>query len=128
MKQRPVPRAPFALDYLMNEFIQPLNVQWIDGRPVVRQTFDLAGQTGGESATIKAAGAWETLIEIGGFVTNNAGELVPFPFNTTADVDYAVIFTTGGIIEFEASATQVAPGGLLVLLFTEPAGFSGGGG
>lgn len=127
VKKRTAPNAPFILDYLTNEFEQPINIQWIDGKPIFRQTFDISGFTAGESQEI-INGVVDQMIRVYGMVTNNAGFLVAAPYGTVADVDYAVLFSgaTAGSFEFESSFNTTA-GSILVCEFTKLAGGGGGG-
>ena len=129
MKKRLIPATQnFAQDYLINEFEQALNVQWIDGRPIVRRTFQLVGQTGGESVTLLQAGEFEQVIDAYGWVTAPGNTTVGFPYSELTALSYAVVFESGGTVSFEASETQVAPGGVVILEYTKPAAQGGGGG
>lgn len=122
----PLNRNKIEYDYLINEFVQPLNIRWIDERPIYRQTFNLIGQTGGESVLLKATGTYEQVIKAHGWVSAGGGVTVGFPYSELSALSYGVVFEDGSGLNFEASATQVAPGGVVILEFTIPAGDAGG--
>jgi len=126
MKRRTPPLAQFADDYLPSEFIQPLNVQWIDGSPMFRQTFDVSEMSAGEGQVIIAGNIVAQMIRIFGVVNNNSGAFVNAPYGTTADADYAVLFSgPNNSFTFETSANTLQ-GSILVCEFTQ--GLVSGGG
>ncbi len=68
---RPQLNAPFILDFELAE--QALNVQWVNGKPLFRQPFQLVGGNGTSTAASILNTIMETLVDAtwAGFVTGS---------------------------------------------------------